>query len=500
MIRPLFIAALAAAASTALPAAVAAQDLSGAWRSTRDDVEVTVREWGPGCGPRPSSRRGGIGREATVRATAASLSVDIGGRTLRSDRCWSDNRDVAVRSASHPSPTRWVSTCSTPEGAALAEHGTYTASAEGDRRLTLRDATEYEWNIQGSVCRASSVMMREYERTGPAPAPTPTPTPVPTPTPSPTPSPTPTPRPPVVRRCTQVGPPHSLVIAPSRRSLPVGGRTCFRARVLDVARCDVEGAAVVWSSRPTGGAPELTMERGCVASTRGEGAVELVATAGALSARAIATIVSEDQFRSLAAAQIEADDASVEGVEPGAGQSLGVSVTTEAPSARWSWLAPALALLGGALGLALLGWIALRRKQPRARQEESEPPTVKRPAVAATPESAPRHRREAAPVEVYTPVVDPRSEARFVGAPVDAAVPTVVAKRCPVCAKGFSDATVFCTEDGAALVAASASAGALPAPAPAVAPPRSRVCPRCQRRYEPLMDFCVDDGERLKDG
>ena len=36
--------------------------------------------------------------------------------------------------------------------------------------------------------------------------------------------------------------------------------------------------------------------------------------------------------------------------------------------------------------------------------------------------------------------------------------------------------------------------------APAVVAPKVRICPRCQRRYEPLMDFCVDDGERLKDG
>ena len=143
MFRPSIIAALVAVASSSLPSVGGAQDLSGSWRSTRDDVDVTIREWGPGCGPRPSSRHGSVGREATVRSTATSLSVDIGGRTLRSDRCWSDNRDVAVRSTSHPSPTRWTSTCSTPDGAALAERGTYTVSAD-DRRLTLRDETEYE--------------------------------------------------------------------------------------------------------------------------------------------------------------------------------------------------------------------------------------------------------------------------------------------------------------------------------------------------------------------
>jgi hypothetical protein len=282
-----------------------------------------------------------------------------------------------------------------------------------------------------------------------------------------------------------------LVVSPSRRSLPVGGRTCFRARVLDAARCEVEGAAVAWTSRTTGGAPEVTAERGCVASARGEGSVELVATAGALTARAVATIVSEDQFRSLAAAQIEAEDASVEAVEPGAGQSLGVSVTTVPAAARPAWLAPALALLGGSIVLALLGWLALRRRRPPTREEESDPPTVRRAAVAPAPEPPTRHRREAAPVEVYPVAVDPPTQV------VAAAPAPVVARRCPVCAKEYTDATVFCTEDGAALVGPGAAPAAA---APAAAAPRARVCPRCQRRYEPLMDFCVDDGERLKDG
>jgi len=500
MIRPPFIAALVAVASSVLPAPGVAQDLSGAWRSTRDDVDVTIREWGPGCGSRPSSRRGSVGREATVRAAGAGLSVDIGGRTLRSDRCWSDNRDVAVRGASHPSPTRWVTRCSTPDGAALGERATYTVSAEGSTRLSLRDETEYEWNIQGSVCRANSVMVREYERIGAAPAPTPTPAPAPAPAPAPTPTPAPT-RPvptPAVRRCARVGAASVLLISPSRRSLPVGGRTCFRARVLDAARCEIDGAAVAWSSRPTHGAADVTLDRGCVASTGGEGTVEVIATAGRLSARALATIVSADQYRSLAAAHIEEEDASVEAVDPGGGQSLGVSVTTEAPSARPGWMPLLIAALAGVSVLALLGWLLARRKRRPAVVGESEPPMVRRAAVAPVPMPEPtgRGRREAAPVEVYPTVIDPPRAAPTVAATPAVAPPSApVARRCPVCAKEFADASVFCTEDGAALVAVGAPAAAAP-----IVAPRARECPKCQRRYEPLMDFCVDDGERLKDG
>lgn len=266
--------------------------------------------------------------------------------------------------------------------------------------------------------------------------------------------------------------------------------------MLDAARCELEGAAVAWSLRPSAGAAEATVDRGCVASTRGEGVLEVVATAGTLSARAVATIVSEDQYRSLAAAHIEEEDASVEAIDPGAGQSLGVSVHTEIPSPSPRWIWPAAALLGGGLALGLVAWLLSRRKRKPVLVQDDEPTTVRRPipGMAPTYEPPGRHRREAPPVEMFPPATDATSEA-----PTMAKVPAVVAsappaaKRCPVCAKEFLDGSVFCTEDGAGLVAVAVTA-------PAVVAPKVRICPRCQRRYEPLMDFCVDDGERLKDG
>ncbi len=496
MLRSPIIAALVAVARFSAPSIGVAQDLSGSWRSTRDNVTVTVREWGPGCGPRPSSRSGSIGREATVRATTTSLSVDIGGRTLRSDRCWSDNRDVAVRSTAHPSPARWVTTCSTPEGASLAEHATYTISADGDRRLSLHDETEYEWNIEGSVCRARSVMVREYERIGAAPT---LPIAIPTPPAAEAPPTPPVPvRPePPVRRCARVGVASVLVVSPSRRSLPVGGRTCFRVRVLDAARCEIDGAAVVWTTRPTVGAAETTTERGCVVSTRGEGVIEITATAGALSARALATVVSEDQYRSLAAAHIDEEDASVEAIDPGAGQSLGVSVTNENPAARPNGLALMVAVLGGLAMLGVVGSLVARRK--RKPIFRSEPGTVKSPVapLIAHAEQIGRNRREAAPVEVLQTALDLARDEQPRLAPQSESVARklfVEVKRCPVCAKEFRDESVFCSEDGAGLFVLGTSASA-----PVVVAPPGRICPRCRRRYEPLMDFCVDDGVRLND-
>jgi hypothetical protein len=129
---------------------------------------------------------------------------------------------------------------------------------------------------------------------------------------------------------------------------------------------------------------------------------------------------------------------------------------------------------------------------------DTEPTTLRRPVPVMAPPIEPpaRHRREAAPVEVFPKVADAASEAPTVAqAPAVVAVARPAAKRCPVCAREFLDGSVFCTEDGAGLVAVEEAVTV-----PAVAAPKVRVCPKCQRRYEPLMDFCVDDGERLKDG
>jgi len=260
--------------------------------------------------------------------------------------------------------------------------------------------------------------------------------------------------------------------------------------VVDAARCDVEGATVEWRARSTGGAAEVTIERGCVTSTRGEGSAEVVAAVGALSARAMVTVVSEDQYRSLAAAHIEEEDASVESVAPGAGQSLGVSVSAEPSATRPPWWMAAIGV-GALVGLLAVLGLLVRRGRSRTPPRWSDPPP---PTPARPSPSEPVGRAEVAPAVVAPPA------ARAPG-PESVVAPVAFTRRCPACGKLFGNSSEFCTEDGSRLAALSGEA--LPvaqAVATVVAAPRVRICPRCARRYEAPMDFCVDDGERLRDG
>ncbi len=230
---------LAALAGTS---AAGAQDLAGTWRVTRDEVAVTVGEWGPNCGPRPTSRQTPPGREVTIRAEGEQLVISGGRTTYRSNRCWSDNREVVVVSASHPTPTRWLVTCSTPSASSLAESGSYRLEARDATHLGFRDETRYEWTIEGSQCRASSVLTREYERVSAAPdaaAPAarrrcararrrgPTATATATTTSAS-----------ARARCATPGPAAALQVTPSRRSTTAGERVCLRARFVDAALRD----------------------------------------------------------------------------------------------------------------------------------------------------------------------------------------------------------------------------------------------------------------------
>ncbi len=486
-------------AALLVPAAVWSQDLAGTWRTTRDDLEVTVREWGEACGPRPSAHHGSPGRDVTVRESGGALVVDGGGHSTRTDRCWSDNRDVVLRSASHPSATRWLTSCSTPDGSALAERGTYTTRGEATT-LSLRDETEYEWHIQGSMCRASAVQIREYERAQPA-APTPPTPPAPTP-------PAPTPEPPV-QRCATHGSAAVVAVFPARRSLPVGGRTCFHVRVFDGRRCEVPGAAVEWSWRRIDGAAEAVTQGGCISSRTGEGTWEATATSGALSGRATASVVSAGAYESMAAAHVDEVDAGDE--EVASAPSVGVYVAPEPRSAGGHGVVKAIvaALLGLLVAGAVIAALLRRRRGPRpdaGLDDEAAPideaaPEARRAGPADV--TMPIRRRESPPVEVPSPIA--QAPAVSVAPPPPAAVsvpdPAVVvapappsaspSRACPVCAKVFVDGSVFCTDDGSTLVAVAAGAATSAA---------TRSCPRCARRYAAPMDFCVEDGERLRDG
>lgn len=87
------------------------------------------------------------------------------------------------------------------------------------------------------------------------------------------------------------------------------------------------------------------------------GEFEVTATAGAFSARAVATVVTADRYRDLVATQLEASDAAVETPVIENGPRVGaVAVTTPAPSPSTPplvWALVALSALLGVTGAAL---------------------------------------------------------------------------------------------------------------------------------------------------
>ena len=483
--RPVVCAALGAAVC-ALSTPLAAQDLAGTWRVTRDQVDVTVTEWGSACGPRPESHRNGTGREVSVRVEGDQLVIS-GGRTNRSNRCWSDNRDVSLVSATHPSATQWVVACSTPSSFALAERGTYTLTARDATHLSFRDETRYEWAIQGSNCRASSVLVREYERVGAVDA---GPPPPPPPPPPPT-------------RCATPGAPAALQVTPSRRSTTAGVRVCFRARLVDANRCEAQGPDVAWTMQRTQGDADATLDRSCFVptATSGTGEFEVTAMAGGFTARAVAAVVTADRYRDLVATHLEDPDAGVDApllVGPRVGA---VAVATPRSAPRSSFVVWGLALFAALLGVAGLALLTRRRSRERSAREAGSDAI---PSVAEAPVARPPVAE--APV-ARPPVAEaPVAEAPVAGTPVKAAAPFVIAdsRACSRCGTRYGSDLAFCPQDGAALVEASATSAPRPAPAAAVvatpvqrAPTLDRICPTCKRRYPSPTEFCGEDGSTL---
>ncbi len=499
----------------------AAQGIAGTYRVSRDTISVTVREWGEGCGPRPSSQQRPTGQEVNVREEGSQLVVS-GGRTYRTDRCWSDNREVRPLVVAHAG-RRWTVSCATPETAALGERGTYTLSVVDANRLSFRDETVYEWTHQGNRCHATSEHLRDYVRVsgGSTPEPTPTPAPTPTPTPAPTPAPvTPPPRP--AARCARPGPVTALQVSPSRRSTTPRGRLCFRARGLDANRCEVAVRDVRWSVTRRSGAGEARMEASCFVSESGSEHGEFVIEAEAQGLRdtAYAAVVTQQDFDSLVAAHLEVNDAGVpEG--PSGSETLGVSVAPPPSTAsrRPWWLLGALA---GAL-LAALAAFALRRPRKPGPVDALDldgppPPPPTAPAAPAAPSpfgspalsSTGRQRRDAI-AGVSSPVAAPRPPA----APATLAAPAAPApepRRCPTCNKLYLDDLAFCPDDGARLVLGNVSPSLAPvapssmvsadvAPTPMASPAHETArlrCPRCGRRYEAPTQFCGEDGATLE--
>lgn len=511
-----------------------AQDmgLQGTYRVTADRTTVQVPEWGPDCGPRPESHTGTTGRQVTVTVDGSQLVIQDGRRRHRTDACWSDNPRVRRVSATHAG-NRWTIVCETPPEDYQHEQGTYTLSVDGDDVLTLRDATEYSWQLRGSRCRASAIRTVRYERIHEAPVQGSTPSQDAGGSAGTVSS--------LASRCANPGAPVRVEIVPSRRALAAGGRVCFRLRLLDGNQCETSvptGQTVVWQLARVSGTPgnaDATMDNGCVRAPVGSpvGEYTVTATVGTLSARAVAAVVSAEELRSLVAQHIEDEEPERSsslrtGTASGAGVGavvLGPSQRNEDATGRWSvtvWLLVATGVLLTAGGIALL----VHRRGTRKVSTVSLPAND---AAARPSDPSMRSRREVVPIPVHEAVPPTGSTEPVLRTPEQ----RPLVKRCPRCDARFTAEMAFCPEHGIALVdvhaqpitshqgtstAAGASSSTEPTAnrCPTCGRPVERgarfcphdgtlvegstpvlICPKCNKRYEPGVVYCGEDGTAL---
>lgn len=510
------------AALVLAPSYASAQDLAGSYRVTRDSTAVTVPSWGADCGPRPSPQSGRTGQTVTVTADANNFEVQDGRRRRRSDGCWSENPSVRRITATHAG-SRWTVLCRTAESEYQQESGTYTLSADSGR-ISLRDESEYHWQLRGSECRANAVRTLVLERVdGPSAQPSASASVAPTASVRPSataaaPPPSPPPR------CATVGPAVRLELTPSRRSLAPGGRGCFRARVLDASRCEVTGTQVQWQPAHRDGAPDLAVSDGCVSApaSAGQGEYAVVATAGAFTERAVAAVVSADQLRTLLAAHIEDEDPGpLPSASAGSASGAGVGAVVVQPGATnavppratpvWLW-----ALLGLGVTGALAAVVLLARRKGPARDtssggERESASSFGPPANGANNSNAPRASDPLGSTGPQSWGSSAPPPAPIVAAPPVAPppAPEPPKKRCPVCQQLFSHEIAFCPEHGTSLVdehgASAPPSGPAPGPAAmpvAIAPagpPRGAElrCPKCGKTFERGTAFCGEDGSTL---
>jgi hypothetical protein len=424
----------------------------GAWRSGAERIEVTIRSWGADCGPRPQSSSSPGG--ATVQVTQeGDHLVFRGGRTLRTDGCWSENRAVRRVSTSVQGGT-WRTVCRTPPGDSKVETGTYTLRANGADALSFTDASEYDWALNDSRCTFGMTITRSYARTRAATT---------------TPPPPPPPEEPAERACTP-GAPARIAMRPERAQLAPGERLCVRARVVDANGCTVPNQPIAWElKRPAGRSGRL--DDGCFQSTEtsaeAEGEFRVEATSGALRGDATLTVRTQDLSRLLA--RRGAESGALTGSDATARSEGATGLEARANEAGGSLVLP---LVGAGVALVLLlGGVALllggRNKKRKAQQTAASGDIGARASVGA-PQPSQTPPAAAAAVRALAP-----------GGP----------KLCPVCHLEIEGDTTFCPRDGTALVAAPRGGPATPS--------QALICPTCRRGFPPTARFCPHDSDEL---
>lgn len=411
-------------------------------------IDVAVTSWGGDCGPRPQSTSTTGGGTFRITQEGDHLTFQLP-RQRTTQGCWSENRAVRRVSSSAQAGT-WRIVCRTPPEDSRGETGTYTIQATSEDRISFRDVSAYDWQLNASRCQATITTTQSFTRVAQASTPPPEP-------------------PPEETRCTP-GAAARVVLRPATAELTPGGQQCFTTRVLDRNGCALRSPTVALEVE--GGAGRL--EGRCYRASDDEESARITARVGTHTATASIRVRAVD-LSDLIARRTET------------GSVGGVGANTEAASAetaarvsteqgdegldlRW----PALGL-GLALILVLAGAIALvRRRKPRSTiaglpEVDLTEPELARPDVPAS---------DIASSEAAQP-------ARVEAEPPSSGEDLI----CPTCRRGYPPGEVRCPHDDSAL---------LPYREFTAAKANENVCPVCGERYPSQIKFCGKDGATLK--
>ncbi|HMA97370.1 MAG TPA: hypothetical protein VKP30_32010, partial [Polyangiaceae bacterium] len=274
--------------------------LAGRWSASTLRTNYTTDSWGPACGPRPmgESTPGGI---VTISLVGSELNIMGLGRNFSTATCWEGVPGQRV--TSHGASKRaWRTTCQSAAGDSRRVT-IATAVSATDNRIDFSETGQFEFAIEGQICKTSMSRTRSYslvEREGdsrlraePSAAPSVS---------APEPASAERERKPAERAaavCANPGPAARLEVRPARKLLRAGDEFSFRVRVLDRAGCVVERLPI-WRLAQANTRLEVT-PAGVIRVDKdaSEGTAVLTAGVQERSVQVTVDVVSESRYREL---------------------------------------------------------------------------------------------------------------------------------------------------------------------------------------------------------
>lgn len=438
-----------------LGASARAADLPppGVYTLTGGRLSPQVQSWGEHCGPRPTaSTLPGGGRH---QLTPEGVLVPEG----RTRPLFAAGVCRATTGVANQAERRQgqMFRCSTPKGAAKQANGSIRLSRPSADALTVTMRLAYEWRLKGDHCKATIDETFRLKRVDPLPLAAADPAPPPPP-----------------ERCATPGPAAVLEAGGSlSRAVRAGGRIRLTVRALDADGC-ATAATIDWTA--SAGSVSAGGVWNGASVEPGARATVTASTGSAKLTFRIRVARSEAELDALVASNPALAVGEMAPLPAQEGMGLGASrAQTEAEAQRErAWLLTVGLGALGVIALALLAWLGWRsvtaRRRSRVLDPEARAAILEK--VAGMQPSGGGDR----------PARTDRREA----------------------SGGHAPATPGAGAGAGALATAGPGARATRPPGTsrpargAAQKERERVCPRCDRRYDPATSFCPHDGERLE--